>query len=336
MIHGLKPVAFSVSDQQDIYQVNSLTNKIKRIAWLIFSVLVFPVGIVRLVGWAANRYCTRNILLPGVKIREEYEATMNNFRSHHYQTDERVTIETADKVKLDTLVLENPTQKIKRPDEQKWIIFLNGNLGCYEGSFVELQSLRDHSQASIYTGNYRGVMYSEGMPTCAKDLQLDGEAMVQYLLNRGVAEKNILLFGWSMGGGVACAVAAQHKEICLGVNRSYSSVTDLVKHQQFLKMSPFLRSLSASLIHLLEWEYDNVENFQKVNGRKFMIYHLMDQIIPHLASLPKQLDLRGSDHGSPRICLSKRVPNPHADSLATFTEEYPAVIAQIRLTLMMA
>src|SRR5262249_40432532 len=118
-------------------------------------------------------------------------------------------------------------------DQQKWIIFLNGNGGCYEENLYKLVKESNATGANVLSGNYRGVMRSEGKATCAHHLVLDAEAMIQFLLDKGVQPKNIMIHGWSLGGAVATEVATYHQEqdnaMSICSDRSLASIADVIK-----------------------------------------------------------------------------------------------------------
>lgn len=304
-------VSYSVKGQDDVFNYDSTSNKIARVAYLVFSILVFPVGIVRLIGYAININATKNAILPGVDtckeaLKNARERVLNH--SEFISRCQRHTIETADHVKLDTIVVNN-LEQIKKPiNEQKFVVFFTGNSGSYEGAFDELLHFSNETGANVYTGNYRGVGESEGFPTGFKDLVMDGEAMIQFLLSKGVKSKNILIYGWSMGGAVGTHVAALHQktgdEMNLANDRSFASFVKEVKEllgkigHSFLNHRGCLVRITGAfitvgipialgLIQALGWNFKNVEQYKKINGHKFIIYHPEDGIIPYKASLYK-------------------------------------------------
>ncbi|QLH35115.1 MAG: hypothetical protein HWD61_02335 [Parachlamydiaceae bacterium] len=135
---------------------------------------------------------------------------------------------------------------------------------------------------------------------------MDGEAMVQYLLSQGVQPQNILIHGWSLGGGVGAHVAALHqekgKEIHICNDRSFESMVNEVKElarelRKYINTSTLLGKLVSAalalapitipLIHMIGWDFKSTQCYQKINGHKFIIYHPNDEIIVYSASLHK-------------------------------------------------
>lgn len=198
----------------------------------------------------------------------------------------QVKVTTADGVEIDTMMIQNENQINLPIEKQKWIVFFVGNAMCYEELLENLKQISDQTGANVYTGNYRGVMSSKGSPSSTHDLILDGEAMVQKLLAAGVPSENILLHGWSIGGGVAAEVAAHHQEVGhemhLCSDRSFSSIIDTAK-----KLFPTFGGVLGRIAWLAGWKFKSVDNFKKINGNKIVIVCKEDPLIRYEASLYK-------------------------------------------------
>ncbi len=72
--------------------------------------------------------------------------------------------------------------------------------------------------------NFRGVGGSTGWPVEATDLSIDGHAMIKFLTDQGVNERDITLHGHSLGGAVAVDVARTHPSVKVISDRSFSYV----------------------------------------------------------------------------------------------------------------
>jgi hypothetical protein len=310
---SVKPLSFQtvdykVSPEDDIFKYNSTEKKIARIAVLIFSIIIFPIGIVRLIGKAINHLATVYGFLPGVRRNEEERTMINDMRNHIFNSNDfkkngtRLAIETADGVKLDGIHIKNENQNSKSAGEKKYIIQFNGNGGCYEEKYADLKKISEKTGADVICVNYRGVDESEGFPTGIDDLIMDGEAVVQYLHKQGVPYRNILLHGHSLGGGVATHVAALHQEegdeIHCCNDRSFASMNQEV-NALFLKFQTELNEFDRSLPKLmalglkiitplalfltkvLGWNFKSLECFKDIKGHKFIIYDPEDKVIPY-------------------------------------------------------
>lgn len=305
-------------------QEKSFIKTVANFAWNAFSLIVFPVGVARL-SLAAVRVIAAASILPAVSryslsskeqklkqlinrqqdapskeieqsikslkqeityiksLHDRRERFLSNPANHATQN----TIEAADQTKLDTVAIENSMMQQKPPSEQKWVIFNPGNAMCYEEILDAIKELSDATGASYLLGNYRGVMRSKGAPEVAHDLVLDGEAMVQYLLQKGVPKENILIHGISLGGGVGTAVAANHQGETTGIHlfndRSFSSLTDAIKGL----IPNIFGKIGASLASPAGWQLDSVANYEKIKGKKVLLHAKGDGVIRYSYSLYK-------------------------------------------------
>jgi alpha/beta superfamily hydrolase len=164
--------------------------------------------------------------------------------------------------------------------EQKWIIHFNGNMQFYEDNLFDAQYHGKNHDANVLIFNYRGVGESKGSPLKADDLIADGEACVKYLLSKGVLEENILIEGFSLGGGIGVQVASLHEKIGLENGSSFSTLS---------KAASALLNCSAvgKILIALDWELDSVSAYEKIKASKWIFHHKQDAIISYEASLYK-------------------------------------------------
>ena len=305
---------FVVTPDRDVFKTSihrERLEKMGRISWKIFSTLVFPVGI----AYAFLKTYTSNNLLPSralfdlpfkekclvnlIKKNEtspsrkseakidlllneiheinKYKLECDSFIRNKNNHAHRVAVQTADGVDLDTLMIQHPNQLTLPTSEQKWVVFSNPNIACFEIMTEFLKAISDKTGANVYTGNYRGVMNSKGRASSSHELVRDGEAMVQKLLSAGVPAKNILLHGWSLGGAVATKVGAQHQEegneMHACNDRSFASLAHTI---DALKPAAGLFGKAA---WVAGWSFDSVADFKKIKGHKFIVLSRNDEII---------------------------------------------------------
>lgn len=273
-------VSFRVQDKDDIFKYNSTEKKVQRAAWLIFSIIVFPVGAIRLVGKLINFIATKTVILPSVG--SNLKELNQNYLIAHVQNPhlarivQRLEITTADNIKLDAVCINNPQQSEKPINEQKYILFFTGNGGCFENSLDFLKKLSEETEANVLSGNYRGVGHSQGFPTGFKDLVMDGEAMVQSLLKQGVSPKNILIHGISMGGGVGAEVAALHQKAGEEINycgdRTFSSLAkearELPRRINWVQIENYFNQQIERINNAMPNDEDEFELKRLINVKK--------------------------------------------------------------------
>ncbi len=304
-IPALPAPIFHVSEKMDIFKTkqnliesNTITQKCYRVAYLIFSIIVFPVGIARAIVFIAKQIIPKlmvpaitifntknNGIVPLSDVIVQADMLREKFIANPLNNSKQVTLQTADEINLDACIIESSHQKATSPEQQKWLIFFTGNAGCYEFSLDDLKGTSEMAGVNVLAANYRGVMRSQGSPTCSQDLVLDGEAQVQFLLSQGVTPENILLHGWSLGGAVAAEVASNHPGMHLFSDRSFSDISAVLKAW----ISNTLGYVGGKIADKASWRFDSIKNFQKIQGHKIIFHSKEDAVIRYQASLYKGL-----------------------------------------------
>jgi len=140
--------------------------------------------------------------------------------------------------------------------------------------------------------DYRGYGESSGEPSEAGTYR-DATASWSWLtVTRGVKASDIVIFGESLGGGIATWLAAREKPRALILASTFSSIPDLG-----VEIYPWLPVRWLSRIH-----YNNFANFERINMPVLIAHSRDDEIIPYahgkrlyaIAKQPKVfLDLDG-------------------------------------------
>lgn len=195
---------------------------------------------------------------------------------------EFVRINTPDGATLDGVEIHTDQQSTRPAKEQKWVIHLGGRGSCWEKKYDYLNEVAEEAGANILTANYREVGYSRGKLRSKEDLITDARAMVQRLLDKGVDPSNILIWGYSLGGGIGAELAHRmQKDEGLVVNllsdRSFSSMRDAVSSVVWV---PFLRDI-ASILADRYWKIDALEHFKSLKGRRYVIVDPYDAVMRH-------------------------------------------------------
>jgi fermentation-respiration switch protein FrsA (DUF1100 family) len=106
------------------------------------------------------------------------------------------------------------------------LLFFHGNAGNI-GDRLDSLSIFHHLGLNSLIIDYHGFGNSEGAPGEA-ETYLDAEAAWGFLLEeRGIPAAKIVIFGRSLGGGVAAWLAARVKPAGLIIESTFTSVTDL-------------------------------------------------------------------------------------------------------------
>ncbi len=105
------------------------------------------------------------------------------------------------------------------------IVYFQGNAGSITDRAPQMLPFLNDGHGVLLAG-YRGYGGNPGKPTEA-GLLADGRAAVQYVLDQGVARDRIVLFGESLGGGVAVPLAAADPFAAVILEAPFTSAADV-------------------------------------------------------------------------------------------------------------
>ncbi len=133
---------------------------------------------------------------------------------------EDVYFNTSDDVRLNAWL-------ISAGADAPMVLWFHGNAGNIADR-IENAKLLHARGLSLFMVDYRGYGKSEGTPS-EKGINEDGRAAYDYLLSRGVAPENLIVFGRSLGSTVAVYLAARNK--CAGVilESAFTNMADMAK-----------------------------------------------------------------------------------------------------------
>lgn len=238
--------------------------KTKRVAFLIFSIVFFPVGCGRLAKRGFHRLAGLPIYPAQVIIKKNtHKEVRHRLQAEGYHTH---YLKTPDNVRLYARYFSQP----KPIEEQKTVIIFPGN-GASSFSYDHFHKTFKDLGWNILLFDPRHVGKSQRKLATCKSTIIDGETAYQFAKAQGIRKENILLWGHSLGGGISAAVAANHKKTMHMNDRSFSSLVVTIQ----LLLARWIGSLSK----LLGWEYNTEENFRKIQGKKWVITAKLDQII---------------------------------------------------------
>jgi fermentation-respiration switch protein FrsA (DUF1100 family) len=227
---------------------------------------------------------------------------------------ERVEVLTRDSVTLVGWAI--PGERRPSVDSTTWILICKGNKGNIAAA-PRLQHYTGLRQLglNILAFDYRGFGESTGKPT-EEGLYRDVDAAYRYLREvRGVPASRIILFGYSLGSGVAVDLAARVPAAGLIVEGAFTSVTD--RAQELYTWAP-VQWLPMS-------RFASIEKIERVQMPKLILHATADERIPIThgrrlyakAGEPKKfVELRGG-HGM----LFKSDSATYFESIAQFALE---------------
>ena len=90
-------------------------------------------------------------------------------------------------------------------DNYKTILFLHGNAGSLENRIHKINHFNE-MEINFLIISWRGFSGNDGKPT-EEGLYKDARSAVKWLLNKGVKKENIVIYGESLGTGVATEIS---------------------------------------------------------------------------------------------------------------------------------
>ena len=154
------------------------------------------------------------------------------------------------------------------PEGAPVILFLHGNAQeVYSWSLVQQELAPVGCRLLLI--DYHGYGKSGGEPHEA-GLYLDGKASMRWLHERGVEDPDIVVFGKSLGGGLACEIAQGRELKALVLESTFTSLKRVAR-----KLFPFL----PPGVPLGE-VYDSISKLPSARCPVLVIHGEMDELIP--------------------------------------------------------
>ncbi len=155
------------------------------------------------------------------------------------------------------------------PDKgQPTLFYLHGNAGALAHRAGRVRLYRTQGYG-IFMLAYRGFSGSTGTPTEAK---IVGDALMAYdkLASFTPPDSKIVIYGKSLGTGVAVQVAAKRRPAGVILESPFSSVTDVGAH-----LYPFL-----PVYWLLRDRFDSMRYIRSVKAPLLVLHGESDRIVP--------------------------------------------------------
>lgn len=167
------------------------------------------------------------------------------------------------------------------------ILYFHGNGGALRYRTERIMLMQQQGYG-ILMPSYRGYSGSTGKPT-EKNIIADAMIAYKWLIEKGLNGKQIVLYGESLGSGVAVQLAAQKETACIILEAPYTSLPDIAK-----------LTYTYLPTHLLMQDQFNSYKFIKdINTPLFITHGALDLVIPvgfgkklyHEAVQPKKIEI---------------------------------------------
>lgn len=195
------------------------------------------------------------------------------------------------------------------------VLMAHGNAGNLSHRIDHIRRMNRSLGLSVMVFDYRGYGHSEGTPNEAGILA-DARAARTWLAERaGIAERDIVLLGESLGGGVMVDLAARDGARGLVLENTFTSLPDVAAlHYPMFPVRLLMRN-----------RLESIDKIADYHGPLLQTHGEADNIIPYqlgkrlfdAANQPKRfISLPGHDHNDP-------LPRVYYDALGEFINSLP-------------
>ena len=150
----------------------------------------------------------------------------------------------------------------------KTVLFLHGNAGSLENRTYKLNHFKDLNVNFLIIA-WRGFSGNKGKPN-EMGLYEDAESAIRWLNANGIKEKNIILYGESLGTGVSTEVAQNKKFAGIILESPFTSMVDAGKHYYFYLPVSFL----------LKDRYETMKKLKNIKIPILVMHGKKDKIVP--------------------------------------------------------
>ena len=192
-----------------------------------------------------------------------YYPSENNYSGDHLTVSiEKVKIKTQDNIELLSWYHE------KNVKDYKTILFLHGNAGSLENRIHKINHFND-MDVNFLIISWRGFSGNKGKPT-EQGLYKDARSAIKWLKEKGILEENIIIYGESLGTGVATEIAQ---------NKNFAGV---------ILESPFTSMVAAGkskypifpINLLLKDKYESDKKIKNIKSPILIMHGEVDNIVP--------------------------------------------------------
>jgi uncharacterized protein len=184
-------------------------------------------------------------------------------QAHPFRRDvpcEEVFLTTPDGEKINGLFFSG---------SEKVVLYFHGNAGSLDSWQFVWEQFQE-TGVSLFIIDYRGYGKSTGSIS-EKGLNTDARTAYDYLLKRGFVGNNIIVYGRSLGSGIAVQLASTAAIAALILEAPYTSMKKLA----WEKMPLLLPGL------YIKYRFDNLDRINKVKAPLLVIHGDSDSTIPY-------------------------------------------------------
>ena len=192
-----------------------------------------------------------------------YHPIENNYYGDKMTVEvKKVKISTEDNIELLAWYHKKDIKRFKT------ILYLHGNAGSLENRIHKINHF-NNMDINFLLLAWRGFSNNQGTPT-EQGLYIDARSAVKWLINEGVNEENIIIYGESLGTGVATEIAQNKKFAGVILESPFTSMIAAAKS----KYPIFPIKL------LLKDKYESDKKIKNIKSPILIMHGEVDTIVP--------------------------------------------------------
>ena len=192
-----------------------------------------------------------------------YHPNVNSYSGDKILVDiKKVKILTSDNIELIGWFHE------KNLKDFKTLIYFHGNAGSLENRIHKLNHFKEMNINFLIIA-WRGFSGNKGTPS-EQGLYEDGKSAINWLIKKGVEEKNLVVYGESLGTGVATQLAQNSNFAGIILETPFTSMVHAAKI--------FYPYVPVNLI--LKDKFENYKKIKNINSPILVMHGEADQIVP--------------------------------------------------------
>ena len=196
-----------------------------------------------------------------------YHPSVNNYVKSEQLLEpseiKKVKINTSDNIELIAWFYNKDLNKFKT------IVFFHGNAGSLENRTYKLNHFKNLNVNFLIIA-WRGFNGNRGKPSEA-GLYEDAASAIRWLKMKGIDEKNIILYGESLGTSVAIEIAQKKNYAGIILESPFTSMVDMGK-----KYYPFF-----PIRLLLKDKFESSKKITNIFIPIFIMHGKVDKIVPY-------------------------------------------------------
>lgn len=262
-------VDFTRTEPLPVTYTWNTTNKILRISELIFSIIIFPIEVYKLLHSLAGKIALVPASTPSLMgyTNDHANESRSNISLRHGWKYKRITIEV-DGYKVDAMIVGKPSTF----HNGRWVLPSLGNGEFYEDALSDdssVKSLLRSVAGNALVFNYPGVGASSGLPS--RDAMTKAyRAMLSFLEDqeKGIGAKEIIGYGHSLGGGVQGDALLTH---VLKKDIRYVFVKSRTFSDLYTEASLVTNKVLGFLVKFFGWNMNSVASSKQLKAPEIIM-----------------------------------------------------------------